>query len=147
MGSQTRSRRVRFAGCFLRAYGRRGSAILELALSIPLLAAILAGAMDFSRLFYTSVTLAGAARAGAQYALSVGYSDLAALQAAASNAAGDLGGVTATAVVTTRCPADCASGSATYIDVSVSKNFQTMVNYVFLPSSVAATQTVSMRVR
>ena len=71
---------------------RRGSAILELALSIPLLSILLVGAMDFSRLFYMSVTLASAARAGAQYALSVSPPDMAAVQTVAVSAASDLSG-------------------------------------------------------
>ena len=139
---------------------RRGSAILELALSTPVLAAMLIGAMDFSRLFHANVTLASAARAGAQHALSVGYADLTQVEAAAASAASDLGPVTVSATVVNRCRdrsgaavvagrsqmAACVSGEGTYIDVTVSKNFETMVNYGLVPNKIAASQTVSIRV-
>ena len=72
-------------------------------------------------------------------------------------AAADLSGVTAKAVLTRRCrnargmmvesAGVCASDGATYVDVTVTKNFQTLVNYMFVPASIAASQSVSMRLK
>jgi Flp pilus assembly protein TadG len=56
---------------FFRRRGRRGSergaALIELAVSLPLLAAVLIGTIDFARAFYMAIELTDAARAGAQY--------------------------------------------------------------------------------
>src|SRR3954453_1086869 len=46
----------------------RGAALVELALSTPLLVVMIVGAVDFARAFYTAMELTNAARAGAQYA-------------------------------------------------------------------------------
>ncbi len=43
-----------------------GSALVELAMCLPLLVLILVGTADFARVFYTSIALTNAARAGAQ---------------------------------------------------------------------------------
>jgi Flp pilus assembly protein TadG len=63
-----------------------GSALVELALSLPLLVLLMVGAIDFARVFYVGMELTNAARAGAQYgaynpAQSV---DIAGMQAAAA---------------------------------------------------------------
>src|SRR4051794_32091869 len=47
--------------------GSRGGAALELAVAFPFLLLLLIGAVDYGRLYYTSVTVANAARAGAEY--------------------------------------------------------------------------------
>ncbi len=49
------------------ALGENGSAIVELALCVPVLILIVLGTGDFARVFYTSIALSDAARAGAQY--------------------------------------------------------------------------------
>ena len=48
--------------------GEEGSALIELALSLPLLSIILLGAAEFARLAYASIEVANAAHAGAMYA-------------------------------------------------------------------------------
>jgi len=45
----------------------KGGALMELALSLPLLIILFAGTADFARAFYTSMSLTDAARAGAQF--------------------------------------------------------------------------------
>ncbi len=44
-----------------------GSALVEVAVVLPVLVALLVGTADFARVFYTAITLTNAARAGAQY--------------------------------------------------------------------------------
>ena len=44
-----------------------GSALVELAVSLPLLVLVMVGTIDFARVFYTGMELTNAARAGAQY--------------------------------------------------------------------------------
>jgi Flp pilus assembly protein TadG len=55
---------------FFRRRGRseRGAALIELAVSLPFLAAVLIGTIDFARAFYMAIELTDAARAGAQFA-------------------------------------------------------------------------------
>ena len=62
---------------YLRALrrSRQGNAIVEMALMLPVLMAICAGVVDFSRVMFYSVQVANAAQAGAQWACqSVGNS-------------------------------------------------------------------------
>jgi hypothetical protein len=44
-----------------------GGALVELAIVLPLLLIIFAGTVDFARVFYATISLTNAARAGAQY--------------------------------------------------------------------------------
>jgi len=46
---------------------RKGQALVELALTLPLILLLILGAMDFGRLFYTKLVLTNAAREGANY--------------------------------------------------------------------------------
>src|SRR5260221_3845737 len=46
----------------------RGSALVELAIALPLLVAVLVGTTDFARVFYLATELTNAARAGAHSA-------------------------------------------------------------------------------
>src|SRR5687768_9538168 len=52
-----------------RLRNRSGGAILELAIALPLLIVICIGVMDFGRVYFTSVAVANAARAGAEYGI------------------------------------------------------------------------------
>src|SRR5688500_14469174 len=65
---------------------RRGAAVVELAVLLPLLVFLFVIAVDFARIFYYSVTLTNCARAGAMYAsdpTTSGESAFASTQAAA----------------------------------------------------------------
>lgn len=89
---------------FLRS--RAGSALVELALVLPMLLLILVGAMDFGRVFYMSMTLTNAARAGAQF----GAQDPTAAMAA--NPASILSGMQTRAVSTATSNIGTISASA-----------------------------------
>ena len=65
MNSHRSNKEVRKARRRFRA--ARGQSYVELALALPVLALILVVAADFGRLFYSSVEVINAARAGAQY--------------------------------------------------------------------------------
>ena len=51
-----------------RLRGRKGAAVVELALVLPILMAMLVGMIDLGLVIYEQMKLANAARAGAQYA-------------------------------------------------------------------------------
>src|SRR5262245_55842814 len=89
-----------------------GGALVELAVSMPLLALILIGTIDFARLFYMAIELTNAARAGAQFgARSIATSgDVAGMEAAAAAASPNIGAFTAVAeVATCMCALDDGS--------------------------------------
>ena len=50
-----------------RRLNRRGGAALELAVVFPILLLLIIGVADYGRVFFTSITVANAARAGAEY--------------------------------------------------------------------------------
>jgi len=87
----------------------KGSALVELAVCLPLLALILVGTADFARVFYTTIQLTNAARAGAQFgAAGVTQSgDVAGMQTTAMTAINFTSpGITATASRSCGCATD-----------------------------------------
>jgi len=71
--------------------GEAGSALVETALTVPILIAMLLGAVDIGQVAYASIETANAARAGVQYAAmnGGGYNDTAGITTAAENDAYD----------------------------------------------------------
>jgi Flp pilus assembly protein TadG len=90
-----------------------GGALVELAIVLPLLIIIFAGGVDFARVFYATISLTNAARAGAQYgSASLAKSlDSAGMQATAV-AAVNLTGVTAVASRSCQCWRDDGTSSS-----------------------------------
>jgi Flp pilus assembly protein TadG len=154
-------------------WSQAGSAIVELAVVVPLLVVILFGAVDFARVFYTSMSLTEAARAGTQAGETYGAADLAhvldaRVQSTATGAvAANVAGVAASAERWCQCAMDdgtflgtpinctaassaptCASGSHAVITVKVttSKTFTTIMNVVPGLGSVALSRTATLRV-
>jgi Flp pilus assembly protein TadG len=140
-----------------------GQALVELTLLAPLLLLILLGTIGFGRVFFHTMGLAHAARAGAAYgAQSVAKStDIAGMQKAAEDAAArDLGTINVTPAPTRyfQCgtdpatstePASCADGKPAkiYVEVTVQKTFDTYFNFPGIPSSVNISRKAIMRVR
>jgi Flp pilus assembly protein TadG len=149
----------------LRANGRkqdwrRGQSAVELALVTPVLIVLLLVAADFGRAFYTSIAVNNAARAGAQYGSSsiVTAADTAGMQAAARTDGWSGLNVTATqctcqtSTTVTECSTLSAtyctnSPQATYVTVTVSYPFTTLVKYPGLPSSLTLTGQAIMQVQ
>jgi Flp pilus assembly protein TadG len=140
--------------------GEKGSAFVELALFMPVLLLMLVGAVDFSRVFNASVTLANAAEVGALYgSRSISASsDTAGMQTAATNDGKDLTGMTATATnycscgsgPAQSCPATGCSGSSPahrYAKVQATYTFKPLFPIPGIPSSVPMTRTAVMRVQ
>ncbi len=96
--------------------GRRrcGSATVEFALTLPLLVLMCLGTADFGRLFFSGVTIANAAAAGAFFGAqnNIKSGDSAGMQQLAAEDARDLSGVTATASRYCDCPDAPADGPA-----------------------------------
>jgi len=141
----------------------RGQAIVEMTLLLPFFLLLLMGVIDFSRVFYTALTVSHAARAGAQYgAQSNGKSqDTAGMQAAAIAAAQDdidtssltvtatsfckctTDGITLTALAT--CTSACAGTRQIYVQVVTGKTFRTLWNYPGVPHTINLSRTAILR--
>jgi Flp pilus assembly protein TadG len=85
-----------------------GAAFVELVMTLPVLLALLIGTADFARVFYTSIELINAARAGAQYgAKDIGsccsFDAHTAMETKAKNSVNISGIVTAAADHTCQC--------------------------------------------
>lgn len=140
----------------------RGAQLLELAILTPFLVLVLLGSTDFARVAYHAITLANAARAGAQFAT---FSPAAALNTAGIKAAAELeaeniGAITVASNLYCRCPTgttvvSCTVGTCTginavkelYIDVTASRTFTTLVTWPGVPSPIALSRTATMRVQ
>lgn len=143
---------------------RRGNALLELALVIPMLTLMLVGVMDFARILYTGVTLAGAAHAGADFASQslTAAGNSAGIAAAVSSDSVDVRSVAATSVQKCFCQATgggtltaagcgasaCPSGGPlVYVTVTARTTFKTLVNWPGIPASSLVSQSATVRVR
>lgn len=125
-----------------------GQAAAEMGAALFVLIPLLLAATDFGRLYYTYITLEGAARAGAQYGSQsvITAADATGMQTAATNDASNITGMSATASQctcttgssVTACPTSyCTSNpQATFVEVDASATFNTLVSYPGIPSSV-----------
>ncbi len=148
-------------GASLRSFRRRrGSAVLEFALSGTLLFMLFAGLADLTRMFYYARLVTNAARAGVQYGMynSTHNMDTGGMQTYALAEANNLTGLTATASYSCSCPGttgtvSCTStcaGSTTprmYDAVTTSYPFAAVVQWPGLPTSFTINYTASMRVQ
>jgi Flp pilus assembly protein TadG len=147
-----------------------GSALVELAICLPVLVLVMIGTIDFARVFYTSISLSNAARAGAQYgAYNLAQSgDTATMQTTATGAT-NLTGVTAAASRSCQCATDlgvfsytsptlndCTSPETTScgvnhlvvtVTVTASKTFTTiMSHFPGIPNSLSLSRAATMRI-
>jgi len=132
---------------------RKGSAIMEFALCMPMVFLLLFGTADFGRLYYTAIEVQNAAAAGASYGSlsSSNMTDTAGITAAAQNDAPDISGLqVAVSQVCKRSDGDVVSCSTSgtiyqYVSVTASYTFQTFFKYPYIPQSVTLSKTVMMR--
>src|SRR3954453_3178753 len=107
--------RMRMTGFFNRRRwaSDAGSALVELAVTLPLLVLLMVGVCDFARVFYMGMELTNAARAGAQYgAYNPAQSgNIAGMQTTATGSV-NIPGVTATAARTCQCATSSGTFSA-----------------------------------
>lgn len=135
----------------------KGQSMAELAFALPALALLLLVVTDFARVFYTSITVADAARAGVAYGAqsyltAVNYS---AIEQAALNDGKNVSGLTATATHFCQCndtTVDCASVSPcsepnVFVQVTATDTFHTMFDYPGIPSTIPLSSTAVMQVK
>lgn len=146
---------------------------MELAVALPLLILVLVGTVDFARVFYMSIELTNAARAGAQYgAHGSGFNsqDFSGMQAAAVAAAPNLTGVSAQSSKSCQCATDtgstfttllvCSSGACaaciascpvgqhavTSVTVTAQKTFSTIAHFPGIPSGFLVKRSATLRI-
>ncbi len=134
----------------------KGQSMVELALILPTLALLLVVVADFARVFYLSIAVANAARAGVAYGTqnlltAIQYTNI---QQAALNDGANISGLTANASDVCMCgssvvacsPAQCAEPQ-TYVQVTTSATFHTLLNYPGVPSTIPISYTATMEVK
>jgi Flp pilus assembly protein TadG len=129
----------------LRRRSRRGAAVAEFAVLLPVLAFLFMVATDYARIFYYAVIINNCARSGALYGRAgptyatdtVGIQNAALADAAAQD-------VSPTPNVASTTGTDSAGNP--FVQVTVTYQFQTVVNYPGIPTSTTLTRMVQMRV-
>jgi len=137
-----------------------GGAAVELAVILPVLVLLGIGVSDLGRLFFTGITVANAARAGASYgAQSTATSgDTVAINLVATQDAVNAGTVTVSSRSFCRCDAgevaDCTVGDCGaygeyrfYVEVTVTKAVNLIFQYPGFPSPVTLSRTATFRVQ
>jgi Flp pilus assembly protein TadG len=136
----------------------RGQASVELALSLPLLLLMFLVVVETGRAFYIAISVVNAARAGVQYGsqnLSTA-ADNAGMQAAATNDAPNLVGMTTTATHFCKCSdgsastcltTDCAgSHRLLYTQVNTSASYSPLINFMGVLPTMTVPGKAVMRV-
>jgi len=130
---------VRSAG----AGGRRGHALVELALVLPLLAFMLIAVFDFGRAFNYSITVATCARNGALYASDSSYASKSGYSSVTEAALKDAGRLSPAPSVSSTNGTD-SSGDA-YVEVTVTYPFAMISRYPGFSNPLSIRRTVRMR--
>jgi Flp pilus assembly protein TadG len=134
----------------------RGQAAVELALVVPVLVVLLMIVGEFLLVYYTTIELNNAARAGVQYGIHspANASDLQGMKQAALNDGSDISGMTAVATEYCECSdgssvscgtAGACSDERVYIEVDTAATFYTLTNWPGIPKSIALSGKAIMR--
>ncbi len=132
---------------------------MELALAAPMLVLLMTAGYDFGSAFYEQQRVTAAARAGVQYAIQsqAKWTDTTDITAAVRADAGDTANILTVSSGTCTCPSgtsQCNTTSActgstvsgTYVQVTVSESFSTLVQYPFITSPFTISNEVMVRV-
>lgn len=143
-----------------RLSNRRGGALLELAVAIPMLILIAIGVIDYGRVYTTAITVSNAARAGAEFGSTSYYayafdSDAQKSFAQLDGANAGLDSVRANTVCrcpdgsTVGCSAVCAGyGDArVFVTVSAYKKVTLFLKYPGLPTSINLSRSATFRAK
>ena len=138
--------------------GLRGQAAVELALTIPIIAMIFLIVTDYARVFFMSIEVNNAARAGAAYGIasSSNNTDFTGMQNAANSDGAEVPGLTSTASQYCECSkgvkitcgaSPACSDQATYVEVDTSAIFQTLFNYPGIPNTIHLSGSAILRAK
>ena len=157
---------MREANCLHCFRDNRGGAMVEFALTFPLLLLLCLGATDFGRLFFHAVTIANAAATGAFYGAqnNVNFSKFAMMANRVTDDAKNLSNVTASAANYCECPGSpptpipCSQATnrlacgdygfpRAYVRTTATHTFETIVNYPGIPNQTLLDRNAFMRVQ
>jgi Flp pilus assembly protein TadG len=135
---------------------RKGGAAVEFAVVFPILVLLVIGVVDYGRVFYTSVTVANAARAGAEYGASnppSSASDTVGMRVYAEADGIDAGTLVIAAQRYCECSGTanacviCSGGAApeVYVEVTASKTVAMLIPYPGLPSTFSVSRKATFR--
>ena len=142
---------------FRRRPGRTGGAMLELVVVLPFLILLAIGVTDFGKVYFTSVAVANAARAGAEWgAFSGGQSvDQAGIEDFAKYDGAEVGAITVTSnrycrcgATATACTTQVCSGYGpprVYIEVTASQTVNFILKWPGVPPSITVSRTATFR--
>ena len=135
---------------------RKGQSVVELALAAPVLALLLVATADFARVFYASIEVANAARAGVQYGVQ-NYNtgvDYTGMQKAATNDGANVPGLSAVASEFCQCggttvacsPPQCSQPQI-FVQVKTTATFNTLLHWPGMQSGIPLSSTAVMEVQ
>jgi Flp pilus assembly protein TadG len=136
---------------------RRGIAIIEFALVMPLMFFLVAAVVDYTLLMRAAIAVGDAARAGAQFGSlsATNAANISGIQTAALNAAPDINRLTATAAKVCQCSngttVNCSGGTCPsgpvriYVQVTVKTTVNAAFSYPKLGYTGAVVATATMR--
>jgi Flp pilus assembly protein TadG len=123
---------------------RRGAAVVELAVLLPLLVFLFLVAADFARVFYFSLTLTNCARAGALYASDPAIQAESPFASTEEAALADATNLTPQPTITQASGVD-ANGRS-YVEVTAAHTFGTITGFPGIPNSINLQRTVRLYV-
>jgi Flp pilus assembly protein TadG len=142
----------------------RGAALVEMAVALPLLVLVVVGTIDFARVFYMTIELTNAARAGAQYGAQnfEKSSETANMESTAQSAAVNVGTIVASASRLCQCatddgtfsstspPNDCTDSCAgnhlvVAVTVTATSTFTTVARIPGIPHILTISRSATMR--
>jgi Flp pilus assembly protein TadG len=138
----------------------RGVAAIEFAMIVPVLLFMIVGVVDLGMGIYADMQVQNAAQAGAQYAIAHGYT--ASSISTAVTSATSFSGITVSSgpskfcgcpsssgVTTATCGSTCSNGTSagTYVTVSASGTYTTMLPYPLIPSSYTFVHPSTVRIQ
>ena len=137
-----------------------GQSAVEFAIAVPILAMLLLAASDFARVFFFTIAVNNAARAGAEYGSQsvITATDTSGMKTAATNDASNVPGISANAsectcaasATVTNCGSsyNCADyPKATFVEVDTTATFNTIVTVPGLANSFSLSGKAIMPVR
>ena len=136
-----------------------GGALVELAVVLPVLILIAVGVMDYGRVYYTSVTVVNAARAGAEwgaYGMTGSVNNDAQMQSFAQLEGAEAGSINVTSGHVCRCSPNGATTSCTtscggygnpqvYVTVTATKTVSLLLRYPGLPATITISRSATFR--
>jgi len=146
-----------FRRCSIMAGSEQGTSLVETAMLIFLLVLLLAGTIDFGRIYFLGNEVAGAAQAGAVYG-SQNITDTTGMTNAAKDDAPDVSGLMVTPSWGCECsdgsqasascattPTGCSANVVYYATVTASATYTTLFPWKGIPSSITIARSATMR--